>query len=170
MKGSEPGIVLFREDQHMRDVVWVMVLVLGIAALNWTIFIEQVILGRPVGNNPGSDLMVVVVWILFGWLFPLFFLRLRLRVEVLPGLLRIDYGLLSRRAIPLGEVATVKPVTYYPIRQWGGWGLRGWGGRVAYNVRGNRGVELELVDGRTILIGSQRPEELALAITASRRE
>jgi hypothetical protein len=37
---------------------------------------------------------------------------------------------------------------------------KGW----AYNVRGNRGVQLELANGKRILIGSQRAEELAGAI------
>lgn len=169
MKANESSVVLFHEDQYMRDVVWVMVLVLGIAALNWYIFIEQVILGRPVGNNPGSDLMVTAIWIIFGWLFPLFFLRLRLRVQVVPGMLRIDYGFLAHRDIPLSEIARVQPVRYDPIRQWGGWGLRGWGGRIAYNVRGDQGVDLQLLDGREILIGSQRPDELALALASAGR-
>jgi hypothetical protein len=37
-------------------------------------------------------------------------------------------------------------------------------GGLAYNVSGNRGVQLELVNGKSILIGSQRAGELALAI------
>lgn len=39
-----------------------------------------------------------------------------------------------------------------------GWGIRrGWGGRGwAYTVSGNRGVLLELADGRHVLLGSQR--------------
>jgi len=34
----------------------------------------------------------------------------------------------------------------------------------AYNVSGNRGVQLELLNGGRILIGSQKPEELVKAI------
>ncbi len=34
----------------------------------------------------------------------------------------------------------------------------------AYNVSGNRGVQLKLSSGKGLLIGSQRPEELAQAI------
>ena len=40
-------------------------------------------------------------------------------------------------------------------REYGGWGIRGGlRGTKAYNVSGNRGVELMLADGRTVLIGS----------------
>ena len=35
---------------------------------------------------------------------------------------------------------------------------------VAYNVSGDKGVELTLADGRKVMIGSQKAEELALAI------
>ena len=37
--------------------------------------------------------------------------------------------------------------------------MTGWG--KAYNVSGNRGLQLELSSGKKILIGSQRADELA---------
>jgi hypothetical protein len=37
---------------------------------------------------------------------------------------------------------------------------------MAYNVSGNRGVEVELTDGRTVMVGSRRPDELAGALQA----
>ena len=55
---------------------------------------------------------------------------------------------------------------YSPIRDCGGWGVRHYKSGKAYNVSGNRGVVLEFLDGRPILIGSQRPEELAKAIAS----
>jgi hypothetical protein len=56
--------------------------------------------------------------------------------------------------------------TYRPILEYGGWGVRGGRGGRAYNVSGNRGVQLELRDGRRLLIGSRRANELAAAIHA----
>lgn len=56
--------------------------------------------------------------------------------------------------------------TYRPILEYGGWGIRcGWRGGRAYNVSGNQGVQLVLKDGKRLLIGSQRAEELADAIS-----
>ncbi|MBW8868301.1 MAG: hypothetical protein JF610_13410, partial [Acidobacteria bacterium] len=47
------------------------------------------------------------------------------------------------------------------------WGLRfGRRGR-AYSISGNRGVELTLADGRRVMIGSQRADELAAALARS---
>lgn len=50
---------------------------------------------------------------------------------------------------------------YRPIREYGGWGLRGLGKRRALNVSGNIGLQLEFKNGDTLLIGTQKGEELA---------
>jgi len=73
-----------------------------------------------------------------------------------------------RRTIARADIAEARAETYSPIGEFGGWGIRGLGGNVALNARGNRGVRLTLRDGRRILIGSQRPEELAAALALER--
>ena len=54
---------------------------------------------------------------------------------------------------------------YKPIREYGGWGIRCSlrNGR-AYNVSGNKGVQLVFKSGKKLLIGSQKPDELEAAI------
>ena len=73
------------------------------------------------------------------------------------------------KRILFAEIKLVEAVTYEPMRQYGGWGIRlgvdGW----AYNVSGNKGVRIHMRDGKNFLIGSQRAEELAEAIEARRR-
>jgi len=70
----------------------------------------------------------------------------------------------SFRKIPLVDLMRHEVRTYSPIREYGGWGIRYGRKGTAYNARGNRGVQLELSDGKQVLIGSQKPEELARAI------
>lgn len=95
----------------------------------------------------------------------------RLVVEVRPGGLYLRFSPFHRsfRQVPLEGVTACRAVTYSPVREYGGWGikpaLRGDG--KAYNVSGNRGVRLEYADGRHLLIGSQRAEELAQTVEAS---
>ncbi len=50
------------------------------------------------------------------------------------------------------------------LREYGGWGVKYGRAGKAYNVSGNRSVQLKLSSGKGLLIGSQRPEELAQAI------
>ena len=55
--------------------------------------------------------------------------------------------------------------SYRPLADYGGWGVRtGRDGERVLNARGNRGVRLDLSDGTRLLVGSQRPEALAVAI------
>lgn len=62
------------------------------------------------------------------------------------------------------ELSEYHARTYRPILEYGGWGIRyGWRGR-AYNVSGNRGVQLVFRNGRRVLIGSSKPSELEAAI------
>ena len=75
---------------------------------------------------------------------------------------------LYRRQIALREIASAEAVTYSPLADCGGWGIRGWGRNAALNARGSRGVQVALRDGRRVLVGSQRPEELAEALAVPR--
>ena len=157
-------IIHFREVQYMRRVWWVMLLVLGIAALMWWGFIQQIFFGIPWGNNPSPDWMMWMLWLIFGIGFPFAFYRMGLIVEVLDDKILIRYVPLIRNEILLSEIEEVEARTYQPLREFGGWGIRGLSSKRAYNVSGDQGVELTMEDGRKVMIGSQKAEELALAI------
>lgn len=55
---------------------------------------------------------------------------------------------------------------YEPIREYGGWGIRGGKHNRAYNISGNQGLQLIFKDKKRVLIGTKRPDELA-ALLAS---
>ena len=74
-----------------------------------------------------------------------------------------------RRRVALADITEVRAVTYRPIRDAGGWGIR-WGrfegSRCAFlNARGDRGVFLELRSGKRLIIGSQNAGALAEAVS-----
>ena len=97
---------------------------------------------------------------------------LRMITLVTPGDLRISFGFLPtvRRIVPLDAIASIEVVHYHPIRDHAGWGFRfGRDGERVYNARGNKGVRVRLRDGSKLLVGSQHPDQLALAIEAARR-
>jgi hypothetical protein len=74
-----------------------------------------------------------------------------------------------RRALPISGIRSYHVVEYRPILDYGGWGIRaGRNGVRMLSARGNRGVHLDLVDGTKLLIGSQRPDELAETLERAR--
>jgi hypothetical protein len=49
---------------------------------------------------------------------------------------------------------------YSPLSEYGGWGLKGFKGDRAYNMRGKTGLQLVMNDGSKLLIGTQCGAEL----------
>lgn len=94
-----------------------------------------------------------------------FFAMSRLVVRVSAGALDLDFRPFVKRRIQLNDIASCEARTYHPIREYGGWGVRwGWKGGRAYNVRGNRGIQIVLRNGDSILVGSQRTEDLLSSV------
>jgi len=158
--GSSPP--LYREIQHFRQ-VWLWALVLFIALLSLYGAFQQLILGKPFGNNPAPDGVMIVLAILFGIGLPLFMNTTNLTTEICSDGLYFRFFPfhLSFRRIGTQEIKDFKACTYSPIKDYGGWGIRYGRKGKAYNVSGNRGVQFELSSGKHLLIGSRRPEELA---------
>ncbi len=159
------GEPLVREVQHFRQ-PWLWALVALLAALSWYGFIVQIVMHQPVGDHPAPDVSVVLVWLIFGIGAVIFFWRARLITEVRPDGLYVRlvpfHGRFKRYAF--SSIGRFEACTYRPIREYGGWGIRYGRKGKAYNVSGNRGLQLEFTDGKRLLIGSQQPEVLARAM------
>jgi len=164
--------VIFREVQRFNQIwVWLLVIALpvGMIALFGYGMYRQLVLGEPWGDRPMSDTALVVtgtVTTLFSMGIALLFATLKLVTEVRTDGLYIRFFPLhlSSHRIPLEDLAQFEARTYNPMREYGGWGIKGGRKGRAYNVSGDRGVRLDYADGRHILIGSQRADELAEAI------
>lgn len=158
---SSESTVLFREVQRF-DQWWLWLLVLGPTALVWYGAIQQLIFGKAFGENPASDTGVSVILVLFGILLPLFMYSLKLITEVRQDGLYVRFYPFhfSYRRYPYESINSYKVRVYSPLKEYGGLGIRYGRKGMAYNVRGDRGVQLELKNGQGLLIGSQRPEEL----------
>lgn len=151
------GPPLFIEEQRFLSRPLSLALFIGVLALaGWAVTSSG-------GLRPREWVPLIV-----GVGLTLLFHVLELTVSVRPSEIDIRFRPLTRRRIPHSAVRSCEARDYRPIREYGGWGVRrGWRGGWAYNVRGNRGVQLELEDGSSILIGSQRADDLAAAIRSA---
>jgi hypothetical protein len=111
------------------------------------------------GFSPAIVAVMLAVIALLGAL-----LTLRQTTTVTKDSVSVRYGFLYETRVPLTEVALAEAVEYSPLREYGGWGIRGSRRRRALNARGNQGVLLTRTDGTTLLVGSQRPRELLDAL------
>ena len=169
------NVVKFREVQQFRQ-KWLLISLAGASLCLIILFgygmIKQLVFGYPWGNRPMSDMAIAIVgpiMILMGIGLPMLFYKMKLLTEVREDGVHINFVPLSRQTVLFENIVSCEVRTYKPIREYGGWGVRyGWAGK-AYNVSGNRGVYLKLSSGKGLLIGSQRPEELAQAIQSGMR-
>ncbi len=161
MEHGPPESNWFYEEQRFRQPL-LLILICFLVAMSWYAFIQQIINGKPFGTNPAPDAVVWGLWALFGIVFPLFFLALKMTTEVRQDTVCIRFVPGHRRVIRLEEIKTVEVREYRPLRDYGGWGIR-YSAKLgmAYNVSGKKGVQLELASGKRILIGSEEPDRLA---------
>ena len=155
---------LFREVQRFKQ--WFFYVPIAIVTgIVWWQFVQQILFGRPVGDNPAPDWLAWVLTIVFGLGFPLFAVTVRMVTEVRPGELSVRLYPFRPAVIALTQVASAEWREYSPMREYGGWGIRvGRHSGKAYNASGNQGVQLVLKDGRRVLIGTQSPEQLLSAL------
>lgn len=164
--------ILFREDQRFRQ-PWLWAVLVATVAPGPLVFgygvVRQVIGGHQWGSKPMSDVALSTaagLTTLFAVGLLAFFWTARLITIVKRDGLFIRFKPIhfSLERIDLSTVESVEAVAYKPLSQFGGWGIRYGIRSKAYNMSGNKGVRLSMGGGRSLLIGSQRPDELAAAI------
>jgi len=95
-------------------------------------------------------LIVLLVMILF--------VVLRMKTVVMQENIQLTYFPFVNKTINLSDIKTMKVINYGFV---GGWGIRLWTqyGTI-YNVRGNKGLHIKLKNGKQLVIGTQKPQEL----------
>lgn len=157
----QPATALFHEEQYfdwrLYAIIAMVDVLTALGLMHGSTWSPELLLGLVVGT--GLLLFFVV-------------LLLHMTTEVTPTEIQVWFGWIAvyRKVIPVGEVRRVEIVTFRPIADYGFWGVRaGRDGERALIARGGRGVRLELSDGSFLVIGSQRAEELAMAIECAIR-
>ncbi|MCW8805297.1 MAG: DUF6141 family protein [Ignavibacteriaceae bacterium] len=157
--------IFFKEEQRFRQ-WWVLVIVLASSALPWIGLFYQVILGHKFGNKPAPDYLMIIIWLAFGIGFPLLFLSFKLITEVREDGIYIKFFPFHRKFkfFSFDEIESFKEREYRPIYEYGGWGIRYGRKGMAYNVYGNKGIQLTMKNKKNILVGSQKTYEFYKAI------
>lgn len=133
----------FKETQKFTQ-WWLWVLLLGIGAL---LFYVQ--------SNLGPIILIAI---------SLLFLSMRLITQVDEKGIRFRFFPFVKGHYQWHEIASAQIVDYGFV---GGWGIRlftSYG--TIYNVKGSKGLAVELKDGKKFCLGTQRPEELQTILSS----
>lgn len=161
----------FKETQRFKQwFVWLPLIIMFIA-FTW-IIIQEFILEKPLGDQP-MDKWAILPMIMAPSLVLALMLVFKLKTYADEKVIRFSFFPFhfKSREINWDEVERAYVREYKPIREYGGWGLRSSirNGR-AYNVSGNKGIQLELNSGKKILIGTQLASEIELLFLHLRKK
>jgi hypothetical protein len=152
--------VQFKEVQKFSGLIWLLLAPLGIFIFYG--IVKQFVFGVPFGDNPMSNIGLILVALLVVAIV-LLFLFLRLETKINKEFIQIRFFPFTSKTIQWEDIKSAEVLQYGFV---GGWGLRiGTKYGTVYNMSGDKGLALELNSGKKILIGSQRLDELKKVIS-----
>ncbi|RTQ50280.1 hypothetical protein EJV47_11680 [Hymenobacter gummosus] len=149
---------VFTEQQRFLRHWWGLLLLALIPAL-----LPAIIAGVDGPRAVGAEAWVapLVALALLGLVLSI---RLDVRLDATGAHYRLWPLQLAERQQPWAEISRAYVRSYDPLGEYGGWGLKGTRRNRVLNVAGSEGIQLELLDGRRLLLGTQRPEEARRAL------
>tara|TARA_B100001750_G_C15188160_1_gene437481 strand:+ start:78 stop:551 length:474 start_codon:yes stop_codon:yes gene_type:complete len=70
----------------------------------------------------------------------------------------------SARKYEFKNILSYEVIIYKPLRDYGGWGIRFGKGERVYNVKGNKGIRIRFIDGKKIMLGTQKSDDFIRAM------
>lgn len=105
----------------------------------------------------GLSLFLVLFVLVFVFLMNL---KLTIRIDE-KGITFRYFPFSSWKTISKSQVISAEVITFNPLSDYGGWGVKGNKTTKVYTVFGNSGLLIDSGEKKKILIGTQKPKELA---------
>lgn len=154
--------VLFTERQRFKQ-WWLWLILIGINGLFLFGVFKQIIVRQQFGDNPMSNAGLLIATGLTIAL-TLLFINFRLDTTIKEDGIYVRFFPfhLKFKHYSWDSLAKSFVRQYSPLTEYGGWGLRLglFGKGTAFNVSGDKGLQLEFTDNKKLLIGTNKPDEL----------
>ncbi|MEO6949170.1 MAG: DUF6141 family protein [Ginsengibacter sp.] len=158
--------ILFSENQRFNQ-WWLLALTLGVFIFASYALIRQVFLDNPFINNPISNNALIGSWISALIINLLFFgIRLQTRIKNDGIYIRFFPFMLAYKHYAWDGLSACYVRQYSPLGEFGGWGYRFGAGGKAFNISGNKGLQLKFKNNKRLLIGTQKPLEIESTLTS----
>lgn len=140
---------LFTEKQRFNQ--WWLWLLLAVSSATPIIIIFKEYSNNTVSSNNLWALIIIFLAIIL-------FAVLRMKTTITQQNIQLTYFPFVWKTINLADIEAMKVINYGFV---GGWGIRLWTSYgTVYNVRGNKGLHIKLKNGKQLVIGTQKPQEL----------
>lgn len=158
--------LLFSEKQKFKQ-WWIWVILLGINILFISGAYKQLILKEQFGDRPMSNEGILIASALSLGLTILFYsFKLETQIQSDGVYVRFFPFHLSFKYYPWNQISKLVVRQYNPISEYGGWGLRLglFAKGKAFNVSGDKGLQIVFTNNRKLLIGTNKPDELTVVL------
>lgn len=156
--------IVFTERQKFTQ-WWVWVILLGVNVIFFFGFFNRVIGDKPFEGEPMGYVGFIATLVLILSLTTLFFVfRLETVIKKEGVYVRFFPFHIKFRHYAWAEIHKSYVRQYAPLGEFGGWGIRYARKGRALNVSGNMGLQLEFTNGKRLLIGTKKPDELNEAL------
>ncbi len=145
----------FKEKQKFTQ-WWLWLLSIGLGAIAVYGFIQQVLFGVDFGDKPMSNIgLIIFTLFVFGFIY--FNWYMTLITEITNEGIKVRFVPFVKKEIKWNELKSAKIVNYGFV----GYGIRlGSKYGTVYNMRGDKGLAVELNNGKKFVIGTQKELEL----------
>jgi hypothetical protein len=156
--------MMFNEQQRFKQ-KWLWVILLFINGLMMYAIYNQIFNHESFGSKPISNAQLIFIAIAVV-LISFFFIIAKLDTKIdSTGIYYRFFPIhFSFRKISWQDVSNVYVRKYNPIVEYGGWGIRfGFFGKgQALNISGTNGMQIDFINNKKLLMGTQKPKELEL--------
>lgn len=161
--------ILFTERQKIKH-WWLWLTLIGINVLFLFRVIKQVVGGQQFGDKPMSNTgLLITAGLTF--LLTLLFWSIRLETQIRQDgiYVRLFPFHIAYKHYLWDKLTKSYVRQYSAITEYGGWGLRLglFGKGTAYNISGNKGLQLEFTNNTKLLIGTNKPDELTKTLSTT---
>jgi hypothetical protein len=149
---------IFNEEQTYRG-TWVMYLILMLE-IPTLVLVSTLVLNSDADQKEGIIGLVFVLFIMIMVMTFIFNLKLTTRIDS-SGIHYRYFPLIKWRKIPREQIRSADVISFSPLTDHGGWGIKGNSTTKAYTVIGDKGLLLDVNENKKIVIGTQKSHELS---------
>lgn len=151
---------LFIESQRFNQ-WWIWLIIISTSIVPFIGIYKQIINKQPFGDNPMSNTSLIIATCI-SLIIVLLFLLMKLDTTITKDSITFQFFPLVKRSYSFNDIETYKVIDYGFV---GGWGIRftmKYG--TVYNTKGTKGLFIKLKNGKTMVVGTQKHEELEKVI------
>ena len=157
---------VFKENQRFTQ-WWLLLLFALVAGIILKAVFEETN-GFKEAENP-----LFILFIVFAGLIPIVLLlgiQLQTRIDAKGITVKFHPLGFTKKHFTWNEILDCYVTQYSPIREYGGWGIRGLGKKKAYTVTGNLGIQIVTVNNKNFLIGTIQPEAVKAVLATYQKK